>query len=396
MMPASMDALAGMRLLLAGDDRAAVGALRAAVALRAPLRPPARAIPPTWWRSSPHDPPAAVVAIGGNAAALRERLDPLGLEGGPEVAGRGSRRAGRAFDGAPPRGSGDRRAPRAARTPDRARGVVAAQAVARRRHDELAALDTLRRLALAAEYRDDNTHEHTQRVGELAARLARHLGHEDRTVWLIREVAPLHDLGKIAIPDTVLLKPGKLTREEFEVVKTHAVLGARVLAGGESDLLRAAERVVALAPRALGRHRLPRRPAPATTSRSRAGSSTSRTCSTSSSTSARTRSRGPSRPPRRRSGAAPARSSIPRSCARSRPSEPAPGKPTQVKGAAVGRGGGKGAPGGTTSHRIGRTRRHASGGHQPCGDPGADEQRARAAGRPSGRRGRAARRRAAR
>jgi PAS domain S-box-containing protein len=54
-------------------------------------------------------------------------------------------------------------------------------------------------------------------------------------VWLIRQVAPLHDLGKIAIPDTVLLKPGRLTNEEFEVVKTHAVLGARVLAGGESS-----------------------------------------------------------------------------------------------------------------------------------------------------------------
>src|SRR5215208_4288644 len=107
----------------------------------------------------------------------------------------------------------ERRALRARQT--ELEGIVAAQAVARRRHDEEAALDTLRRLALAADYRDDNTHEHTQRVGELAARLARHLGHEDRTVWLIRQVAPLHDLGKIAIPDTVLLKPGRLTREEF-------------------------------------------------------------------------------------------------------------------------------------------------------------------------------------
>jgi putative two-component system response regulator len=121
--------------------------------------------------------------------------------------------------------------------------VVAAQAVARRRDLESASLDALRRLAMAAEYRDDNTHEHTQRVGELAARLARHFGHDDRTVRLLRDAAPLHDLGKIAIPDRVLLKPGKLTTEEFEVVKTHAVLGARVLAGSESDLLRAAERV---------------------------------------------------------------------------------------------------------------------------------------------------------
>ncbi len=245
-MPSIMDALAGMRLLLAGDDRAAVGTLRAAVGAAGAVAAACTGDPADVVAVVAADPPAAVIAIGGNAAALRERLDPLELELGPEVvAVEDLVDAGRAFDGvaaARLRAIVERRALRARQTELEA--VVAAQAVARRRHDEQAALDTLRRLALAAEYRDDNTHEHTQRVGELAARLARHLGHEDRTVWLIREVAPLHDLGKIAIPDTVLLKPGRLTREEFEVVKTHAVLGARVLAGGESDLLRAAERTV--------------------------------------------------------------------------------------------------------------------------------------------------------
>jgi response regulator RpfG family c-di-GMP phosphodiesterase len=246
MMPSIMDALAGMRLLLAGDDRAAVGALRSAVGAAGAVAAACTGDPADVVAVVAADPPAAVIAIGGNAAVLRERLDPLELEMGPEVvAVEELIDAGRAFDGvaaARLRAIVERRALRARQTELEA--VVAAQAVARRRHDEQAALDTLRRLALAAEYRDDNTHEHTQRVGELAARLARHLGHEDRTVWLIREVAPLHDLGKIAIPDTVLLKPGRLTREEFEVVKTHAVLGARVLAGGESDLLRAAERTV--------------------------------------------------------------------------------------------------------------------------------------------------------
>jgi putative two-component system response regulator len=62
-------------------------------------------------------------------------------------------------------------------------------------------------------------------------------------VWLVRHAAPLHDVGKIAVPDSVLLKPSRLTEEEFEVVKTHAVLGARVLAGGASDLLICAEQV---------------------------------------------------------------------------------------------------------------------------------------------------------
>jgi HD-GYP domain-containing protein (c-di-GMP phosphodiesterase class II) len=245
MIPSIMDALTGMRLLLAGDDRAAVGALRAAVGAAGAVAAVCTGDPADVAAVVAQNPPAAVVAIGADAAALRERLDPLGLDAGPEVVpveelvG-----ADGAFDAVAARRLSaivERRALRARQTELEA--VVAAQAVARRRHDESAALDALRRLAMAAEYRDDNTHEHTERVGELAARLARHLGHEDRTVWLVRQVAPLHDLGKIAIPDTVLLKPGRLTREEFEVVKTHAVLGARVLAGGESDLLRAAERV---------------------------------------------------------------------------------------------------------------------------------------------------------
>ena len=60
----------------------------------------------------------------------------------------------------------------------------------------------------------------------------------------MRQAAPLHDLGKIAIPDSILLKPGRLDREEFEVVKTHAVLGARVLADGKSEVLGVAEQIV--------------------------------------------------------------------------------------------------------------------------------------------------------
>ena len=240
-----MEALTGMRLLLAGDDRAAVSALRAAVGSVGAIAAACTGDPADVAAVVAADPPAAVVVIGGNAAALRDRIDPLGLDAGPEVVPvEDLVDADGAFDAVAARRLGalvERRALRARQAELEA--VVAAQAVAQRRHDEHGALDALRRLALAAEYRDDNTHEHTQRVGDLAARLARHLGHEDRTVWLVRQVAPLHDLGKIAVPDNVLLKPGKLTREEFEVVKTHAVLGARVLAGGESDLLRAAERV---------------------------------------------------------------------------------------------------------------------------------------------------------
>jgi HD-GYP domain-containing protein (c-di-GMP phosphodiesterase class II) len=240
-----MDAVAGMRLLLAGDDAATMVELRGAVAATGALPTACRADPGEVAALVAHDPPVAVVAVGGDAGALRHRLDPLGLNHGPEVieleelTGPGGR-----FDAAAARRLRaliDRRELRARATELEA--VAADLAIARRRDGDAAALDTLRRLAMAAEYRDDNTREHTERVGDLAARLARQCGHDDRTVWLVRQAAPLHDLGKIAIPDTVLLKPGSLTKEEFEVVKTHAVLGARVLADSESELLAAAERV---------------------------------------------------------------------------------------------------------------------------------------------------------
>ena len=241
-MPTSMDAVAGMRLLLAGDDATTIGELRGAVALTGALPTACRADPGEVAALVAHDPPAAVVTVGTDAGAVRYRL---GLDNGPEVVeleeltGPGGR-----FDAAAARrlrALVDRRELRARAVELEA--VAADLAVARRRDADAAALDTLRRLAMAAEYRDDNTREHTERVGDLAARLARHFGHDDRTVWLVRQAAPLHDLGKIAIPDHVLLKPGKLTDEEFEVVKTHAVLGARVLAGSDSDLLATAERV---------------------------------------------------------------------------------------------------------------------------------------------------------
>jgi response regulator RpfG family c-di-GMP phosphodiesterase len=240
-----MDALAGMRLLLAGDDTATVGELRGAVAAAGAVPTACRADPGEVAALVAHDPPAAVVAVGADARALRYRLDPLELDNGPEIVELEELTGpGRRFDAAAARrlrALVDRRELRA--RAGQLEAAVADLALARQRDVDAAGLDTLRRLAMAAEYRDDNTREHTERVGDLAGRLARRLGQGDRTVWLVREAAPLHDLGKIAIPDTVLLKPGKLTSEEFEVVKTHAVLGARVLAGSESDLLATAERV---------------------------------------------------------------------------------------------------------------------------------------------------------
>jgi HD-GYP domain-containing protein (c-di-GMP phosphodiesterase class II) len=239
-----MDAIAGTRLLLAGSDVERVNVLRGALALAGAL-PVASSGDPDEVAAAvaANEPPAAVIAVSADAAALRARLDPLGLGAGPEVVAI-EELTGEGWDAGATRRLGvllDRRRLRARQ--GELEAALVDHALGHRRELEASALDGLRRLAMAAEYRDDNTPEHTQRVGDLAARLARGLGHDDRTVWLLRQAAPLHDLGKIAVPDSVLLKPGRLTEEEFEVVKTHAVLGARVLARGDTDLLVCAERV---------------------------------------------------------------------------------------------------------------------------------------------------------
>jgi putative two-component system response regulator len=108
---------------------------------------------------------------------------------------------------------------------------------------ELAQIEILERLALAAEYRDDDTGEHTKRVGQTAAQIAGALGWTQTEVELIRRAAPLHDVGKIAIPDSILLKPGKLTPEEFERMKAHTTIGAKMLSGGRFPLLQLAEQI---------------------------------------------------------------------------------------------------------------------------------------------------------
>jgi len=104
-------------------------------------------------------------------------------------------------------------------------------------------LEILRRLAIAAEYRDDNTGEHAQRVGRTAALLAQELQLPDSQTKMIRLAAPLHDVGKIGIPDAVLLKKGKLTAAEFEVIKKHVLIGAEILSGSQSPILQMAESI---------------------------------------------------------------------------------------------------------------------------------------------------------
>jgi PAS domain S-box-containing protein/putative nucleotidyltransferase with HDIG domain len=100
--------------------------------------------------------------------------------------------------------------------------------------------EILKRLAFAAEYRDDDTFHHTERVGDTAAGIARRLGLPPTEVALIREAAPLHDIGKLAISDGILLKPGVLTPEERETMQTHTTAGAAILQGSSSPVLQMA------------------------------------------------------------------------------------------------------------------------------------------------------------
>lgn len=116
--------------------------------------------------------------------------------------------------------------------------------VAERTRDlEQARAEMLERLALAAEYRDDDTQEHAWRIGRICALLALKLGLAVEEAQLIGRAAPLHDLGKIGIADAILLKPGTLTEQEFDVIKTHAAIGSQILAGSRSPLLRLAEQI---------------------------------------------------------------------------------------------------------------------------------------------------------
>ncbi|WP_299429410.1 HD domain-containing phosphohydrolase, partial [uncultured Meiothermus sp.] len=108
---------------------------------------------------------------------------------------------------------------------------------------EQSQLEMLNRLAIAAEYRDDQTGQHTLRVGRLAAAVARALHWLPQEADILDKAARLHDIGKIGIPDEILLKSEKLTAEEFERMKQHTIFGAKILSGGRSRLVRMAEEI---------------------------------------------------------------------------------------------------------------------------------------------------------
>ena len=106
-----------------------------------------------------------------------------------------------------------------------------------------ASLDTIHRLARAAEYKDEHTGAHIQRMSRYAAAVARELGLGDERVEAVLYAASMHDVGKIGVPDQVLLKPGPLTDAEWAVMREHTEIGGRILQGSDAAFLRVGEAI---------------------------------------------------------------------------------------------------------------------------------------------------------
>lgn len=115
----------------------------------------------------------------------------------------------------------------------------------KKQHEELkeAYIDSIHRLVMASEFKDEDTGDHIVRIGEYSRMMAQKLGWSENEIEVISYAAPMHDVGKIGIPDKIMLKPGKLTREEFEVMKTHATIGAKLLSRSKSGILKMAREI---------------------------------------------------------------------------------------------------------------------------------------------------------
>ncbi|WP_051434756.1 HD-GYP domain-containing protein [Desulfonatronum lacustre] len=104
-------------------------------------------------------------------------------------------------------------------------------------------LETMHMLATAAEFKDENTGNHILRIGRYSAFLADKYGLSDHDTHILLNAAPMHDVGKIGIPDQILNKPARLTAEEFAVITTHTRIGARILGGSKARILQEASTI---------------------------------------------------------------------------------------------------------------------------------------------------------
>lgn len=103
-------------------------------------------------------------------------------------------------------------------------------------------VDTIQRLALSAEYKDKETASHIMRISRYSCLVARKLGFNDKEAEIVFYASPMHDIGKVGIPDNILLKPGKLTPDESETMMDHTIIGGKILTGSDSELLQAGEK----------------------------------------------------------------------------------------------------------------------------------------------------------
>ena len=106
-----------------------------------------------------------------------------------------------------------------------------------------ASLETIYRLSMAAEYKDKETGAHIKRMSLYSAAVTRRMGLTESTIETILYAAPMHDLGKIGIPDLILMKPAKLDPREWEIMKQHTVIGAKILQGSDAEFIRLGETI---------------------------------------------------------------------------------------------------------------------------------------------------------
>lgn len=106
-------------------------------------------------------------------------------------------------------------------------------------------IDTIYRLTLAAEYKDSGTASHLKRVSHFSQFLAREIGLGDKEAEIMFYASPMHDVGKIGIPDSILKNTGELTSDEFDIMKSHTIIGSEMLSGTESAYLKSAARFAA-------------------------------------------------------------------------------------------------------------------------------------------------------
>ena len=98
-----------------------------------------------------------------------------------------------------------------------------------------ASLEVIWRLTAASEYRDNETGQHIRRMSHYAAAMAKKMGLKKKTIDTLLYAAPMHDIGKIGIPDAILLKPGPLDEDEWVVMKSHTIMGANILSGSTGN-----------------------------------------------------------------------------------------------------------------------------------------------------------------